>query len=87
MYPILAYLSLSAFAIGVVFGLFIPFDVWAWLYNDPPHDLGESWRTLELFPEDEVLEGLGTDRALDGLGGSWKVLERPARPYDWERDG
>lgn len=83
MTPILAYLALSSFVLGVVFGLFVPFDVWAWLYNDPPHDLGESWKTLELFPEDEVLDGLGTSPALEGLGRSWKGT---VRPYDWEVD-
>lgn len=78
MYATLAYLALSAFAIGVVFGLFIPFDVWEWLYNDPPHDLGESWKFLDPYEQDEVLEG-----SWNGLGRSWKG---PVRPYDWEVD-
>ena len=81
MTPILAYLALSSFAIGVVFGLFIPFDVWEWLYNDPPHDLGESWKVLE---GSDPLDGLGGSwNALEGLGRSWKG---PVRPYDWEVD-
>jgi hypothetical protein len=78
MFGILFSLAVASAVIGFVAGLFVPFDVYAWMRDEQPHDLGDSWSTLEPFLQDEALE-----RSWNGLGRSWKG---PLVPYDWEKD-
>lgn len=86
MFGILLSLAIASAVLGFIAGLFVPFDVYAWMRDEQPHDLGDSWKFLEPFQQDESLE-----RSWNGLGdGLGTTLERswkgPFVPYDWEKD-